>query len=97
MTTIMVTLHVTFCILLILIVLLQSGKGAEMGISMGGGSGQTLFGAGGPASLLAKITTAVAIFFMVTSLTLAYMSGHQSDTSVMKESTTPAPVEQTDK
>jgi preprotein translocase subunit SecG len=89
----MVALHVTFCILLILIVLLQSGKGAEMGISMGGGSGQTLFGAGGPATILTKITTAVAILFMVTSLTLAYLSGHQSETSVMKDSTTP--VEQT--
>ncbi len=93
MTTIMVALHVTFCILLILIVLLQSGKGAEMGISMGGGAGQTLFGAGGPATILTKITTAVAILFMVTSLTLAYLSGHQSETSVMKDSTTP--VEQT--
>ncbi len=93
MTTIMVTLHVTFCILLILIVLLQSGKGAEMGISMGGGSGQTLFGAGGPATILTKITTAVAILFMVTSLTLAYMSGHQSDSSVMKDGA--IPVEQT--
>jgi len=93
MTTIMVALHVTFCILLILIVLLQSGKGAEMGISMGGGSGQTLFGAGGPATIMTKITTAVAILFMVTSLTLAYLSGHQSETSVMKDSTTP--VEQT--
>ena len=95
MTTIVVALHVTFCILLILIVLLQSGKGAEMGISMGGGSGQTLFGAGGPASLLAKIRTAVAVLFMLTSLTLAYLSGHQPDTSVMKNGTTP--VEQTDK
>ena len=92
MTTIVVALHVTFCILLILIVLLQSGKGAEMGISMGGGSGQTLFGSGGPASILTKITTAVAIFFMVTSLTLAYLSGHQSETSVMSDN--PAPVEQ---
>jgi preprotein translocase subunit SecG len=95
MTTIMVALHVTFCILLILIVLLQRGKGAEMGISMGGGSGQTLFGAGGPASILTKITTAVAILFMVTSLTLAYLSGHKSDISVMKDGA--VPVEQTDK
>ena len=95
MTSIVVTLHVIFCILLILIVLLQSGKGAEMGVSMGGGSGQTLFGASGPATLLAKITTAVAVFFMVTSLTLAYLSGHQSESTVMKDA--PAPVEQADK
>ncbi len=93
MTTLVVTLHVSVCILLILIVLLQSGKGAEMGVSLGGGAGQTLFGAGGPATILTKITTAVAIIFMVTSLTLAYLSGNQSETSVMKENT--VPVEQT--
>ena len=93
MTTLLVSLHVTVCVLLILIVLLQSGKGAEMGVSLGGGSGQTLFGAGGPATILTKITTAVAIIFMVTSLVLAYRSGQRSDTSVMKESS--IPVEQT--
>ncbi|MBU8849302.1 MAG: preprotein translocase subunit SecG [Desulfobacterales bacterium] len=89
MTNLVIGLHVTVCVLLILIVLLQSGKGAEMGISLGGGAGQTLFGATGPATILTKVTTGVAIIFMVTSLTLAYMSGHQSDTSVMKENTVP--------
>ena len=92
MTTLVVSLHVTVCILLILIVLLQSGKGAEMGVSLGGGAGQTLFGAGGPATILTKITTGVAIIFMVTSLTLAYMSGNRSESSVMKDAT---PIEQT--
>jgi preprotein translocase subunit SecG len=89
MTTFIVALHVTVCILLILIVLLQSGKGAEMGVSLGGGGGQTLFGAGGPATILTKITTAVAIIFMVTSLTLAYISGHKSETSVKKKASIP--------
>ena len=92
MTTLVVGIHVTVCILLILIVLLQSGKGAEMGVSLGGGAGQTLFGAGGPATILTKITTAVAIIFMLTSLTLAYLSGTQSETSVMTKNT--APVEE---
>jgi len=92
-TTLITTLHVTVCILLILIVLLQSGKGAEMGVSIGGGGSQTLFGASGPASILTKITTVVAIVFMVTSLTLAYFSGHKSEKSII---TTPsAPVQQT--
>ncbi|MBL6993014.1 preprotein translocase subunit SecG [Desulfobacula sp.] len=95
MTTLVLSLHVTCCILLILIVLLQSGKGAEMGVSLGGGAGQTLFGAGGPATMLTKITTGVAILFMITSLSLAYMSGHRADTSVIKESS--IPVEQTTK
>ncbi len=72
MTTLITALHVTVCILLILIVLLQSGKGAEMGVSIGGGGSQTLFGASGPATILTKITTVIAIIFMVTSLTLAY-------------------------
>ncbi len=86
-------MHVTVCILLILIVLLQSGKGAEMGVSIGGGGSQTLFGASGPASILTKITTVVAIVFMVTSLTLAYFSGHKAEKSII---TTPsAPVQQT--
>ena len=92
MTTLVVTIHIIVCVLLILIVLLQSGKGAEMGVSMGGGAGQTLFGAAGPATILTKITTAVAIIFMLTSLTLAYLSGNQSESSVM--GSTPVPVEQ---
>ena len=92
MSTIVITLHVTVCILLILIVLLQTGKGAEMGASIGGAGSQALFGAAGPASILTKITTAVAIIFMITSLSLAYMSGNQSQTSVMTDSK--APVEQ---
>ncbi|WP_457553812.1 preprotein translocase subunit SecG [Desulfobacula sp.] len=95
MTNLIVALHISVCILLILIVLLQSGKGAEMGVSLGGGSGQTLFGAGGPATMLTKITTGVAIIFMATSLILAYTSGHKADTSVMKGTT--IPVEQTTK
>ncbi len=90
--SILIALHVAVCIFLILVVLLQTGKGAEMGVSMGGGGSQALFGAAGPANILTKITTGVAIIFMITSLTLAYMSGHQSESSVM--SGTPAPVEQ---
>lgn len=92
MTGILVTIHVAVCIFLILVVLLQTGKGAEMGVSMGGAGSQALFGAAGPANILTKITTAVAIIFMITSLALAYMSGHQSQSSVMKDA--PAPVEQ---
>ncbi|WP_320041339.1 preprotein translocase subunit SecG [uncultured Desulfobacter sp.] len=84
MTAILVTIHVAVCIFLILVVLLQTGKGAEMGVSMGGAGSQALFGAAGPANILTKITTAVAIIFMITSLSLAYMSGHQSQSSVMK-------------
>jgi len=90
MASILVVIHVAVCVFLILVVLLQTGKGAEMGVSMGGTGSQALFGAAGPANFLTKITTAVAIIFMITSLTLAYMSGHQAQSSVMKDVSAPA-------
>jgi len=66
-------LHIAVAVFLILVVLLQTGKGAEMGAAFGGSS-QTLFGGGGPAGFMAKLTTAAAVCFMVTSLGLAYIS-----------------------
>lgn len=77
-------LHVVVCILLILIVLLQTGKGAEMGAAFGG-STQTVFGSSGPAGFLNKMTTAVAVLFMVTSLLLCYLSGRVSMPTIMDE------------
>ena len=77
-----IVLHVIVCIMLILIVLLQTGKGAEMGAAFGG-STQTVFGSSGPAGFLNKLTTAVAILFMVTSLLLCYLSGRVSIPTIM--------------
>jgi len=65
--------HVLVCIFLILIVLLQSGKGAEMGAAFGGSS-QTLFGSRGAATFLNKLTTVAAIVFMITSLLLTMIT-----------------------
>ena len=79
-----VVIHVIVCIALILIVLLQTGKGAEMGAAFGGAS-QTIFGGAGPAPFLTKITTGAAIIFMITSLLLAYMSARPSSSSIMKD------------
>lgn len=88
-------IHVLVCILLILIVLLQTSKGAELGAAFGGGSSQTLFGSAGPGSFLAKITTGIAIVFMITSIGLAYSSSHRTGASIVKETrpkkTVPAP------
>jgi preprotein translocase subunit SecG len=87
-------IHVLVCVFLILIVLLQTSKGADIGAAFGGGSSQTLFGSAGPGGFLTKITTAVAIIFMITSIGLAYFSGHRTGASVMKEApkrTAPAP------
>ncbi|MBF0378186.1 MAG: preprotein translocase subunit SecG [Desulfamplus sp.] len=83
MTTIILFIHIVSCILLILIVLLQTGKGADMGASFGSASGQSLFGGAGPATALSKITTVVAVVFMLTSLTMAYTSGHKSSQTIM--------------
>ncbi len=65
--------HVMVSVILILVVLLQAGKGANMGAAFGGSS-QTVFGSGGAGTFLGKLTTIVAAVFMVTSLTLSYFS-----------------------
>ncbi|MBF0228034.1 MAG: preprotein translocase subunit SecG [Desulfamplus sp.] len=85
MATIILFIHIVSCILLILIVLLQTGKGSDMGASFGSASGQSLFGGAGPATALSKITTVVAVVFMLTSLTMAYTSGHKSSQTIMPE------------
>ena len=86
------TLHVLVCIVLILVVLLQTGKGANMGAAFGGSS-QTVFGSSGPGSFLGKMTTVVATVFMLTSLWLAYFAVHKN-VSVIDQPPT-AGVEQT--
>jgi preprotein translocase subunit SecG len=82
MDTLLTIVHVLVCLFLVGIVLLQHGKGADIGATFGGSS-QSLFGTEGPLPLLNKITTAVAIIFMLTSVTLAYISSQTSNSSVM--------------
>lgn len=83
MLTLLTIVHFLVSIFLIVIVLLQHGKGADMGAAFGG-SGKTVFGTEGPLPLLNKITTASAIIFMCTSVTLAYYSANTTRSSVMK-------------
>jgi preprotein translocase subunit SecG len=87
MTTLLIIIHVIACIFLISIVLLQSGKGAEMGAAFGGSS-QTIFGSRGASTFLNKLTTSAAVVFMLTSLTLSMVANKRA--SVIKEGT-PAP------
>jgi len=75
---------------LIFIVLLQQGKGADMGAAFGGGSSQTVFGSRGATSFLHKVTVASAIIFMLTSLTLAFIYGKGRTKSVMETVKEPA-------
>jgi len=94
MTTLLIIVHVLVCIFLIGIVLLQHGKGADIGATFGGSS-QSLFGSEGPVPLLNKITTFSAIVFMGTSITLAYISAHNSTGTVMSDlKEAPVPIEQ---
>ena len=92
MTTIIVIIHIIVSLALIMIVLLQHGKGAGIGAAFGGSS-QTVFGSTGAAPFLAKLTAAAAILFMVTSLGLTFL-GRQKEVSVMQGAAKP-PVSQT--
>ncbi len=65
------TLHILVSVILVLVVLLQSSKGADLAGAFGGGATQTAFGSRGPASFLSKITTIAAIVFMLTSISLS--------------------------
>ena len=93
MQFLVILLHIVVCIALILIVLLQKGKGADMGAAFGGSS-QTVFGSAGAASFLSKVTAAAAIVFMLTSLILAFIFGKGKTTSVMEGVETQVPITQ---
>ncbi|MCH7869606.1 MAG: preprotein translocase subunit SecG [Myxococcales bacterium] len=77
MNTFLVVLHIMACAVLVLVVLLQRGKGSDIGAALGGGGSNTVFGSRGAGNFLTKLTTASAIIFMSTSLSLAYL-GNQS-------------------
>jgi preprotein translocase subunit SecG len=93
MSILLIIIHIIVCIALIMIVLLQTGKGSDMGAAFGGGASQTLFGSTGASTFLSKATTAAAIVFMITSLGLAYLSGHRTGGSVIQDAK--APIEST--
>ena len=89
MITFITVVHVFVCVFLILVILLQAGKGGGMG-SLGGGAGsQTVFGGRGAQTFLGKVTSVSAGIFMLTSLTLAYNSSHSR--SVVDRHEAPAP------
>ena len=73
MTIALTVLHVLACFVLIAVVLLQRGKGAEMGAVFGGGASSTVFGSRGAGNFLTKLTTGCAVVFMMTSLSLSYI------------------------
>lgn len=98
METIAIALHIFICLFLIGAILLQAGKGADIGAVFGGGS-QTLFGGRGPATFLNKLTIAVSILFLLTSVWLAQIGSKKGTESVIGkvplEDPVPKPKEKT--
>ena len=80
---VLLAVHITVSVLLIVSVLLQSGKGADIGAVFGGAGSQALFGSAGPADFLNKATRVLVIVFMVTSLTLGYFAFEKPTQSIM--------------
>ena len=83
MKLILILVHVSVCVFLILVVLLQRGKGSDMGAAFGGSS-QTVFGSAGATTFLHKMTSAIAIVFMLTSLGLSFFFGKGATSSIME-------------
>ena len=79
MNNLLLVLHFMVCFVLIAVVLLQRGKGSDLGAALGGGGANTVFGSRGAGNFLTKLTTGSAILFMLTSLSLAYLGTQQSD------------------
>ena len=91
MEALLLTVHYLICFFLIVAILLQVGKGADIGAVFGGAS-QTVFGGRGPTTFLSKMTAGVAVAFLVTSISLAHISKTKSaDTVIDKANPISAP------
>ena len=98
MIILVTTVHVLVCLGLIVVVLLQTGKGTDMGAAFGGGASTTVFGSSGAGNFLTRVTTGMAVVFMLTSLTLGYFAEQRPDASIFETvtpqaRTAPAPAE----
>lgn len=82
MITMLIALHVVICVLLVVTVLLQFGKGAELGAVMGGGASQAVFSSSAKGNFLTKTTTVLAIGFMVNSIVLTTLKSRDSKRSL---------------
>ena len=92
MTILLTILHILVCVFLVIVVLLQSGKAADLAGAFGGMGSQTAFGPRGSATLLSKATTIAAALFMITSLSLAILTTRNSagSGSVLERTKAPA-------
>lgn len=89
MTIFLTVLHVMVCLVLVVVVLLQHGKGADIGAVFGGGASNTVFGSRGAGNFLTRLTTTAALLFMVTSLFLSYLANTGVSSSLFDEDAPP--------
>ncbi len=89
MIAFLTVVHIVTCIALVAVVLLQHGKGADIGVSLGGGSSNTMFGARGSGNFLTRLTTGAAILFMTTSLVLSYFGSNDGVSDLLSEDPIP--------
>ena len=82
MQTALLTIHIILAVILIVLVLIQQGKGADMGASFGGGGSQTLFGPTGGGNLLTQLTAIFSVIFFVTSFSLAVIAKQKAGIGV---------------
>ncbi len=92
-TSILTVIHLIAAISIIVLVLLQQGKGADAGAAFGGGSSQSLFGSRGSANFLSRTTSILTVVFFLTGLTLAFTYSRQSGYQSVTEVSAPAPVQ----
>ena len=85
MTALVLAIHCLVCVSLVIVVLLQRGKGADIG-AVFGGSSQTVFGSSGAGNFLTKLTGGLAVVFFATSLFLAYSSTRHPSSSIFDHS-----------
>jgi preprotein translocase subunit SecG len=88
LTLFITIVHLITCLLLVSVVLLQHGRGADVGAAFGSGASQTVFGAAGAGNFLTRLTTGAAIVFMITSLALSYFSHPPTISELLEEEAT---------
>lgn len=88
--TMLIAVHVVAALFLIGVVLLQTGKGADIGAVFGGGSSETVFGSSGAGTFLTRLTTGIAILFMLTSLSMTYGLARRTSQSLFDDAPPPA-------
>ncbi len=93
MESVLVVVHLFLAIGLVALILIQHGKGADMGAAFGSGASATVFGSRGASNFLSRSTAVLAAAFFVTSLALAYFAMQSNEPETLMESTAPAAVE----